>query len=166
MYRVRVVVVLTICLVALSTSLRADVRADEKSHVEFAGALGRMVNLFGGKVAREGVTLMVAVKGDRRARVNDVTGQIIDLGEEKIYDLDMKRKTYRVTTFAELRRQMEEAREKAEEDARKEPSASAPEAAPPDRNQKQVEIDFDVKDTGEKKTINGFDTNEVVMTIT
>src|SRR5256885_7692764 len=130
MSRARVVVVLTICLVALSASLRADVRADEKSHVEFAGALGRMVNLFGGKAAREGVTSMVAVKGDRRARVNDVTGQIIDLGEEKIYDLDMKRKTYRVTTFAELRRQMEEAHEKAEEDARKEPSRSAPEAAP------------------------------------
>jgi len=166
MYRVRVVVVFTICLLALSASLRADVRADEKSHVEFAGALGRMVNLFGGKAAREGVTSMVAVKGDRRARVNDVTGQIIDLGEEKIYDLDMKRKTYRVTTFAELRRQREEAREKAEEDARKEPSRTAPEAAPPDRNQKQVEIDFDVKDTGEKKTINGFDTHEVVMTIT
>ena len=29
-----------------------------------------------------------------------------------------------------------------------------------------MEIDFDVKNTGEKKTINGFDTHEVVMTIT
>ena len=29
-----------------------------------------------------------------------------------------------------------------------------------------MEIDFDVKNTGEKKTINGFDTHQVVMTIT
>ena len=29
---------------------------DEKTRVEFAGMLGRMVNIFGGKAAREGVT--------------------------------------------------------------------------------------------------------------
>ena len=51
----------------------------------------------------------VAVKGNRKATLNDTTGQIIDLGEEKVYELDMKKKTYKVTTFAELRRRMEEA---------------------------------------------------------
>ena len=29
-----------------------------------------------------------------------------------------------------------------------------------------MEVDFDVRNTGEKKTINGFDTHQVVMTIT
>ena len=29
-----------------------------------------------------------------------------------------------------------------------------------------MEVDFSLKDTGQKKTINGFDTHEVVMTIT
>ncbi len=29
-----------------------------------------------------------------------------------------------------------------------------------------MEVDFDVKNTGQKKTINGFDTHQVVMTIT
>jgi hypothetical protein len=153
-------------LFALSTAaLRADVRADEKSHVEFAGMLGRMVNIFGGKAAREGVTSTVAVKGDRKATLNDATGQIVDLGEEKVYDLDMRKKTYRVTTFAELRRRMEEAKAKAEEDARKEqPKEETKPATPVD--EKQMEVDFDVKNTGEKKNINGFDTHEVVMTIT
>ena len=37
--------------------------------------LGRMVNMFGGKAAREGVTSTVAVKGDRKATMNDATGQ-------------------------------------------------------------------------------------------
>jgi hypothetical protein len=153
-------------MVALSSySLRADVRADEKTHVEFAGMLGRMVNMFGGKAAREGTTSTVAVKGDRMARLDEMTGQIIDLAEEKIYDLDIKKKSYKVTTFAEIRRRMEEARKKAEEDAKKqEGKETKPEAAPPPEN--NIEVDFDVKNTGEKKTINGFDTRESVMTIT
>ena len=167
MNRVRCCVIVMFCVVGLSShSLKADVRADQKSHVEFGGMLGRMVNLFGGRAAREGVTSLVAVQGNRKATLNEASGQIVDLSEEKIYDLDMKRKTYRVTTFAELRRQMEEARQKAEEDARNEHAGGQSETAPPDENQKQAEVDFDVRETGEKKTINGFDTHEVVMTIT
>jgi len=53
-----------------------------------------MVNLFGGKAAREGGTSTVAVKGDRKAIRGDANGQFIDLNEEKIYDLDLKKKTY------------------------------------------------------------------------
>jgi hypothetical protein len=75
-------------LVLTSYVVHADVRADEKSRVEFAGMLARMVNLFGGKAAREGVTSTVAVKGDRKATLNEATRQIIDVKEEKIYDLD------------------------------------------------------------------------------
>jgi hypothetical protein len=167
MKRIRPIVMLVLTgLVLSSYSVRADVRADEKTRVELAGMLGRMMNLFGGKAAHEGVTSTVAVKGDRKATLNDNTGQIIDLAEEKIYDLDLKKKTYKVTTFAELRRRMEEAKKKAEEDARKESAREKEKAPEPDPNQKQVEIDFDVKNTGQKKAINGFDTHEAVMTIT
>jgi len=155
--------VLTAGLVLTTVVVRADVRTDEKSHVEFAGTLGRMVNMFGGKAAREGITSTVAVKGDRKATLNEATGQIIDLAEEKIYELDMKKKTVRVTTFAELRRRIEDAQKKAAEDAKKEQPADA---KPQPTDEKQMEIDFDVKNTGQKKTINGFDTHEVVMTIT
>ena len=151
-------------LILSSDALRADVREDQKSHVEFAGMLGRMFNMFGGKAAREGVASSIAVKGDRKATMNDTTGQIIDLGEEKVYDLDLRKKSYKVTTFAELRKRMEDAQKKAEADARKE--AGNEKAKPADPNAKQVEIDFDVKSTGAKKSINGFDTHETVVTIT
>src|SRR5438874_2109775 len=147
MNRVRCCVIVMFCGVGLSSySLKAEVRADQKSHVEFGGMLGRMVNLFGGRAAREGAASIVAVKGDRKATLNDESGQIVDLSEEKIYDLDMKRKTYRVTTFAELRRQMEEARQKAEDDARQEEARGESAAAASDENQKQAEVDFDVRD--------------------
>ena len=169
MTRTRVAMTLICCSLAGSSySLRADVRTDQKGRVEFGGMLGKVVNFFGGKAAREGVATTVAVKGDRMSTLTESTGQIVDLAEEKIYDLDMKRKTYKVTTFDELRRRMEEARKKAEEDARKaeaKENKTEPPPSQPDKNAKEVEIDFNVKETGQKKTINGFDTHEVVMTI-
>ena len=85
------------------------------------------MNFFGGKAAREGVTSTVAIKGSRMMTSNgDGTAQIIDLSEEKIYDIDLKKKSYRVTTFADLRRQMEEARKRAEEEAKKEQASEKP----------------------------------------
>lgn len=154
------------CLALTPSALRADVRADQKSHVEFAGMLGRMTNMFGGKAAREGVTSTVAVKGDRKATMNEATGQIIDLAEEKIYDLDLKKKNYKVTTFAELRRRMEDARKKTDEDVRREAGRNKDKPAASDPNAKEMEIDFDVKNTSAKKTINGFDTHETIVTVT
>src|SRR5712691_11651889 len=116
MSRIRLMAALALALsIAPTPSMKADVRTDEKSRFELAGVLGKVVNIFGGKAAREGVTSTVAVKGNRLARLNESTGQIIDLSEQKIYDLDIKKKTYKVTTFAELRKQMEEAQRKAEE---------------------------------------------------
>src|SRR6058998_130021 len=141
MTRTRVAIALTCCSLAVSSSsLRADVRADQKGRVEFGGMLGKVVNFFGGKAAREGVATTVAVKGDRMSTLSESTGQIVDLAEEKIYDVDMKRKTYKVTTFDELRRRMEEARKKAEEDMRKAQAREKDKKAepPPDKPQKEV----------------------------
>jgi hypothetical protein len=152
-------------LVLTSQTIGADVRADQKTRIEFGGTLGRMMNLFGGKAAKEGVTSTVAVTGDRKATTTGQTGQIIDLAEEKIYDIDLKKKSYKVTTFAELRRRMEEAQKKAAEDARKAEGRDAKSDAPAE-NEKEMEVDVDVKNTGEAKTINGFDTRQVIMTIT
>jgi hypothetical protein len=151
-------------LFASAHSIEADVKADERGLVRFEGTLGRVVNIFGGKAAREGVRSTVAVKGDRKITANDQTGQIVDLAEEKVYDIDIRRKTYRVTTFEELRRRMEEARKKADENA-KEAQAEQPSDAPPDQSGKEMEVDFSVKETGQRKTINGFDTRQAIMTI-
>ena len=107
----------TLVLALGASPAHADVHSDQKTRVQLGGAIGGIVNVFGGKAAREGVTTAVSVKGDRKATMGDSGGQIIDLTEEKIYDVDLRRKTYKVTTFAELRRQMEEAQRKAREQA-------------------------------------------------
>ena len=150
---------------ALVTALRADIKTQEKSQIHFEGMMGRVVGLFGGKAMREGTINTAAVRGNRKMTVNESTGQIIDLGEEKIYDLDIRGKSYKVTTFDEMRRRMQEAREKAAQQPRGESKAPEKETAQ-NQNQKQMEIDVDLKESGQKKTINGFDCHEVVMTIT
>lgn len=165
MTRTRMAAALTFsCLVVASTA-SADVRTEDRALVKFEGALGRVVGLFGGKAAKEGVKTIVAVKGDRKSTFGDNDGLIVDLREEKVYDLNMKKKSYTVITFAEMRRRMEEARQKAEEQARKAAPAEA-KAEPEDEKAREMEVDFSVKETGERKIINGFDTKQFLMTIT
>jgi hypothetical protein len=153
-------------ILALTSSLSADIRSDQRVRFQLGGALGKIVNVFGGKGAREGVTTMVAVKGNRKVTMSDSNGQIVDLSEEKIYDLDVKRKTYTVTTFAEIRKRMEEARRDAEKAAREQTPQEPSKPAEKDPNAKEYEVDFDVKNTSETRTINGFNTTKSVMTVT
>jgi hypothetical protein len=159
----RIAIVALPLLTLAAAPAYAEVKTRDKTTVKFEGMLGRMYSLFGGKSAKEGVEGMTAVKGNRKATINDTTGHIIDLSEEKVYDLDMKKKTYTVTTFEERRQKMREAQERAKTEAAKEQPGKKEEAQKPT---KEYEVDFDVKDTGQKKSIAGYDTHETVVTIT
>ncbi len=162
--RSRVLTTLVLVLLA-SYGAFADVRTEQKTQVQFGGMLGRVMNLFGGKAAREGITSTVLVKDDRKVTTTDNTSQIIDLSEEKVYHLDLRRRTYKVTTFAEMRRQIEEAQRRAQESASKqEPVEESPDK--PKGETTEVEVDFDVKNTGESKVVNGFETRQTLVTIT
>lgn len=102
--------VLTLSLIAISAGpVAADVKTRDKAQVKFEGFLGRMIGMFGGKAAKEGIVTTNAVKGDRKVELNDSVGRIVDLKEEKVYELDVNKKTYTVVTFEELRRRMREA---------------------------------------------------------
>ena len=165
MKRLLISCAIAIPLVSLvSSPAWAEVKTREKTHISLGGMMGKVFNMFGGRAAKEGVVGTTAVKSSRKATMNESKGQIIDLTEEKIYDLDMKKKTYQVTTFDELRRRMQEAREKAQKEAAREQGKedSAQKAEP----QKEYEVDFDVKETGQKKQLAGHDTRQVIMTIT
>jgi hypothetical protein len=161
MTRLLICSAVALALVTTAAPARADVKTREKGAVKFEGMLGRMVGMFGGRAASEGVVSTTVVKGTRKATTTDTTARIVDLSEEKIYDIDMKKKTYEVTTFDELRRRMREASERAERNARKEEGRQEQSAKP----EKEVEVDFDVKETGQKKSIAGYDAKQVIMTI-
>lgn len=142
---------------AVTVTLGADVKTTERTQVKFEGMLGRMMGMFGGKDPK---TATVAVRGDRKASLVDGSGRIIDLSDEKIYDLDARRKTYKVTTFDELRRQMKEAQEKAEKEA--EQAGETPE----ERTGPEYELDFEVRETGATKALAGHETRQVIAIVT
>jgi len=162
------VAALAVSLVVLAVTVtQAEVKTRDRSQVKFEGMLGRMVGLFGGKGAKEGIVSTSAVKGDRKMTTTDTTGRIVDLKEEKVYELDFKKKTYTVVTFAEMRQQIKDAQEKAQREAEKAPKEEAGKDKPENTEKApELEVDFDVKETGQKKPIAGYDAREVVMTIT
>ncbi len=163
MTRVKKICAVALPVVALATApVFADVKTKDKSQFKLEGMLGRFVNFVGGKAAKEGVIGTSAVKGSRKATMNEATGQIIDLSEEKVYDLDIKKKTYTVTTFDELRRRMREEEEKAKQEVDKE----EPGERQAEKPAKQIEMDSDVKETGQKKQIAGYHTHEAIVTVT
>jgi hypothetical protein len=143
----------------------ADVKTQERTQVRFEGAIGKMVNMFGGRGAREGITSTVALKGQRMLSTTGDTGEIIDLAEEKVYTLDLKGKTYSVMTFAEMRKRMEEAMARAKQDA----AAARPEAEPePKKGEpaKEYEVDFAIVSGQGAKAVAGTETKESIATIT
>ena len=163
MHRTRLVPVLFASLVLAVPILHADVKTQQKSTFKFAGAFGSVVNKFGGAATKEGVVTTTAIKGNRKLSTSGDTGEIVDLGEEKVYNLDMKGKSYKVATFAELRA----AFEKAKADAEKKKQEMKPEEKQQmEDTAKQYEFEADVKETGQKKNIAGYDTREVILTIT
>jgi hypothetical protein len=91
-----------------------------------------------------------------------MTGRIVDLDEQKVYDLDMKKKNYTVTTFEQLRQKLREAQERAAKEAKEAPG----EPTQPSSTDKQFEFDFDVKETGQTRAIAGHDAKQVIMTVT
>jgi hypothetical protein len=147
-------------VVLTDVPLLADVRSLEKTRMQFGGALGRVASMFGGKAVKEGITSEVVVKGDRKLTRMEGRGQLIDLAEEKVYEIDFSDKSYKVATFAEIRKRMEEAQQKV-----KEQMSSAQENKQASQPQKKMAIDVVSKETGEKKAVNGFDCRQVITTV-
>ena len=159
------VATLSASLLGFTVLCQADTRVERRTTVKFGGAVGGVLNRLGGKAAREGVVETTTVKGTRRASLSANAGEIVDLGEEKIYQLDLDDKTYRVVTFDELRRK---ARESSAGGTRSErDSSTREETRPADaQNAPEFEVDFDVEETGAREAINGFDTRQVLWTLT
>lgn len=153
-----VLAVLLAAVAAWIPAVRADVKTTERSQMKLEGMLGRLMR--GGV----GTTSTVAVKGDRKLSVNDSNGEIIDLREQKVYRLDMKKKEYRVLTFEQVRKEWQDAQAEAEKGAKQVQDAQRdnPDAIAAAK----LEFSADVRETGQRKTVAGYEAREVVVTIT
>ena len=152
---------LVVVAVLSASHVFADVKTREKTTMKFEGFIGGIMNrMFGGG---DGLTSTVAVKGNRMSTINDTNGQIIDLSEEKIYLLDVKRKEYKAVTFAEMRKQMEEAKKALQQQSQ---SMNPEDKQAVQDAGKQIEFDADVKETEERKSVAGQEARRVILTIT
>jgi hypothetical protein len=153
------------CLIAaaiFAPAIHADVKTKEKSQVKFEGMLGRIAGMAGGGAAKDGLTNSVAVKGNRMATFNDQNGQIVDLSEEKIYNIDFKKKEYRVVTFAEVREQMKKMQADMEKQMKDMPPEARGDMAQASAN---LEVTFDVKPGTENKTLAGHQARHMIITV-
>ena len=156
--------------VAVPRGARAGTKVEERSTFELAGPLGRIARGVGAS-STEGEVTTVAVSGNRKKSSSGDTGEIVDLSEGKLYAYDVKRGACRVSSFEELRQAAESARRGATAERRDAPRGA--EREPPHREgerqltdaMQQVEIDVELKNTGRTRTINGFETRQVLMTV-
>jgi hypothetical protein len=146
--------------VCMALPLAAAVKTQERTKVDFPGLLGGMVRFFGGKAAKEGVVSSTALRGNRLMTITDQQGELIDLDQEKIYEIEFNKKRYKVTTFEEYRQRIREAQQKMAE------ANQSPQPQPSGDPGKEMEIDFDVKETGQHKNLSSYDCRQLLMTIT
>ena len=152
---------LTSAVLMLSAAVvLADGTIQQKTQVKLGGAVGAIANVFGGRATHDGLESSVAIRGNRKATRTGGRGEVIDLAEEKVYRVDYDEKTYKVVTFDELRKQLEEQRARAARNEEKTSKDKSKEEGP------EYEVDFDVRETGRKETINGFNTRQTIATVT
>jgi hypothetical protein len=159
MKRVFPLIALTVAAV-VAPVLRADVKTTEKTTTKFGGVLS-MLSKFGGGGGDEGVASTVSIKGNRKYSGTDRNAEIIDLTEEKVYRLDIRKKEYKVLTFDQIRKEWQDMKAEADKNAKQLQEAQG-ETAPQD----PLEFSATVKETGQTKSVAGENTREVVVTLT
>ena len=140
-----------IILVAACLPVLADFSYDQTSKIT-GGMMAGMMKFAGAfsKQAREPMVSTVAVKGNRMVHGSQHDVSIIDLDKETITHISFDKKQYSVMTFAQMKQMMEEMSQKMKSS---------------DAQKADVQFKVSAKDTGEKKTIAGFDTHEMILTM-
>jgi len=147
------ILMLTAALAATCAVVHADFSYQESAQMT-GGTLLTVLKLGGPftRGARAAQISTVAVKGNRMMRNDKDSTSIIDLDKETITDIDISKKTYSVTTFAQIRAAMD----KAIEDFKKRDKSKDP---------KDTEMKFKVtaNSTGKTKDVRGLTAKELVI---
>ncbi len=147
----RVALAGSFAVLAASTAL-ADFTYQQTSKIT-GGAMQSMMKVAGvfskqAREAREPITTMVAVKGDRMAHI--IPGKsafIINLGAQTITNIDYAQKTYSVLTFEQYRAFLTQLESRNNKDAG------------------EITVKPGIKDTGAKRQVAGYDAHQLIVTI-
>jgi len=141
----------------------ADARIERVTAFEMPGAMGAMAKMFS-RGSDEGIVSLVLVRGDRKLERHGDNGTLVDLSARKVWEIDFRRRRYTVRTFDEIRQEMEQALARAGRGPGGEPASGAAEAD--EDGTPDYEVTFDLRRTGETRTIGGHECHEMLMTIT
>jgi hypothetical protein len=113
--------------------------------------------------ATEPTVSSIVIKGNRMARINPSSTEIVDLDAETITNIDNLKHTYTVMTFDQMRQQAEAAMQKMNEQQAK----SAPNTPPPPQQPNDVDVKFrvNVRNTAATKDVAGLSANESILTM-
>lgn len=159
-----------VCLyAALPTLLFADFQYQETTKIT-GGSIMSMMKLAGtfskqARQAGEPIVSAIYVKGNQMVRVNQTTTEIIDLDKETLTEIDNQKHQYTVTTFEQMKQQIERASREAQKKAKEEP-APAPTADSSKPSDTQMSFETQVRNTGAKKQVSGLDADEAILTMT
>jgi len=156
----RLSIILTVSALLAAPAAIADATIQQKTQLHFGGALGSVINVFGRKATHEGIVTDVTIHKNRKSSRSGDSGEIVDLDQQKIYYVDYEDKTYTVKTFDELRKEYDDAKARAKEREQKTTKSSEKNEGP------EYEVEFSLKSTGNKETINGWNTHEEIATVT
>jgi hypothetical protein len=152
----------------LGTVVHADVTIEERMTVSGAGMM-KMANMSGttttsiaGQRARTDSNLQFESAMMRTfARGLGQSTEIVQLDQDKLYSVDSKKKTYTETTFADRRAQMQQAMDRMREGQASQQQATS---GVDDTQCEWSEPKADVKRTGEKAAVAGFEAERVTVT--
>lgn len=157
---------LTTLTAVLASSLGAgpafaqDLQYTTAGKVEFSGAIGSMMKLFGGAAETLETTY---IKGSMMRTDSEGSSVITDLATGRIITIDHEAKTFTILTLE----QMVEAMSSAMDEAKAEAAAERRDAAAADEPQTDVDVtyDFSIEKANERREINGYDAERYFMTV-
>ncbi len=161
-------------LVSLAVALPAALYAGDYTYQQTTQLTGgsllhmmKSVGMFSSQARHIGdpVVSSIYLKDNRLANVSPEDIQIIDLDNETITHVDVQKKTYYVTTFAQMKQAIENARAQMQQAASQQPQAQQP-AANPDAQNVKMSFDVKVRNTGVQKEISGVQSSESILALT
>lgn len=161
---------LTCAIAAAWPAAQADITMEENMSVSGAGLMkmanmsGRTTTTISGDRARTDSDLQFE-SGMMRALARGAgqSTEIVRLDQDKVYELNLKKKTYKETTFAERRALMQQAMEQSQKaQASQQQATSGVDESQCEWSDPKAEV----KKSGEKATIGGFAAERVTITAT
>ncbi len=157
---------LSLTLALSTTAFASDYTYQQTTQMTGGSLLHMMktVGVFSSQARHMGdpIVSTIYLKDNRLANVSPESIEIIDLDQETMTQIDVMKKTYTVTTFAQMKQAMENARAQMQQQAAQQPAQPA---AKPDAQNVKMSFDVKVRNTGVQKQISGLDSSEAVMTL-